>query len=66
MNPRVKEACRYDKNLCTDPDFVRRLCVHFPIQLVKEVRLTLKEIEEDGLMDSPNLELNGEYVIHII
>ena len=60
MNRRVKEACHHDSSLCSQPDFVRNLCLHFPIQLVKELRLSLSEIFEDGLFDSNDLESAGE------
>lgn len=60
MNRRVWESCQHDASLCVRPDFVRRLCTYFPVQLVKEVRLSLDQIEEDGLMDSNSLDLTGE------
>ena len=40
-NHRVWEACRHDRSLCARPDFVHRLCTHFPVQLIKVVRLPL-------------------------
>ncbi len=51
MNRRVWQSCRHDSSLCLRPDFVRQLCVHFPVRMIKEVRLTLDEIVDDGLMD---------------
>ena len=55
---RVWDACQVDnKTLCLLPDFVNHLCAHSPVQLVKEVRLTLTEIlqsADDQLIDENN------------
>jgi len=49
-NRRVWDACQHDPDLCLRPDFVQSLCLRFPVQLIKEVRLTLNQIEQDGLL----------------
>ena len=38
------EACQREKSLCYRPDFVGQLCTYFPIQLIKVVRLRVKEL----------------------
>lgn len=51
INTRVWEPChQFEDSLCVEPDFIGHLCKHFPVQLVKEVRLTLDQIE-GGLVD---------------
>lgn len=51
-NRRVWEACGHDPALCHQPEFVGRLCTYFPVQLMKVVRLRVKELlammDEDG------------------
>lgn len=61
-NRRVSHYCnRHNSSLCTQPDFIHRLCVHFPIRLVKEVRLSLDEMmNEDELMTTTELEYQTE------
>ena len=43
-NRRVWEACHHERTLCYRPDFVGQLCTYFPIQLIKVVRLRVKEL----------------------
>lgn len=43
-NRRVWEACHHDKTLCYRPDFVGQLCSYFPVQLIKVVRLRMKDL----------------------
>ncbi len=43
-NRRVWEACHHERSLCYRPDFVGQLCTYFPIQLIKVVRLRVREL----------------------
>jgi len=66
MNRAIWEACKStDVDLCIKPQFVQEICSHFPIQLVKEVRLSLTEVMTDGMIDSNDPDLAGEYTIKI-
>lgn len=48
-NKRVWEACSKEKALCTSPEFVSRLCAHFPVRLIKVVRLRLSELVKEHM-----------------
>lgn len=47
-NRRVWEACNRVKgsSLCAKKEFVSRLCTHFPVQLIKVVRLRVEQLNE--------------------
>lgn len=51
-NRRVWEVCngsrRGLRDLCCKPDFVSTLCQHFPVQLIKVVRLRMQELNESN------------------
>lgn len=49
-NRRVWDECHYNRTLCYDPQFVGHLCSYFPVNLIKTVRLRVKELMT--LMDS--------------
>lgn len=52
-NRRITDLCKsIDEDLCIQPKFMQEVCTHFPIQLVKEVRLSLSEFLADGIIDS--------------
>ena len=50
-NRRVWEACNRVKgsSLCARKEFVSRLCTHFPIQLIKVVRLRMEHLNEASI-----------------
>ena len=55
-NRRVWEPCYRHQPLCVRPDFVRRLCSHLAIQLIKVVRLRLG-LSEQLLTDFDSLKI---------
>lgn len=56
-NKRVWDTCSKEKTLCTNPEFVGKLCRHFPVNLIKVVRLRLSDLHE--------AELDGIKVIYL-
>ncbi|KAI9563391.1 hypothetical protein GHT06_010854 [Daphnia sinensis] len=43
-NRRVWDECHYNRSLCHDPHFIGSLCSYSPVNLIKTVRLRVKEL----------------------
>ncbi|CAG9783141.1 unnamed protein product [Diatraea saccharalis] len=54
-NTRLWDHCKYNKELCLDPDFTTKMCKLFPFQSMKVVRVRLRLIEE--LLEDKELNL---------
>ncbi|KAL0819476.1 hypothetical protein ABMA28_007580 [Loxostege sticticalis] len=55
-NSRPWDHCKYEKELCLDPDFTSKYCKLFPFHSMKVVRFRLRLVQE--LLDDKQLNLN--------
>ena len=63
-NWRVWSACQHDRSLCYQPEFVRKICSHFPIHLIKVVRLRVKEIEK--FLTNQSISKNNWKIVYLV
>ncbi len=63
-NKRIWNECVYNQTLCYDPEFVAPLCSSFPINLIKTVRLRVKEVL--ALLKNDSLLSKELKIIHLV